>query len=92
MSAYIIVGFTPKHTELLLEYSTKAGATISEFQGEFLVKAEAFPLNGKAHPQYQVIIAFPTKEKAEDWYASPQYQLLIDLRDQSMDANFQLVG
>lgn len=92
MSAYIIVGFTPKNTERLQEYSAKAASTISEFQGEFLVKALAQPLNGKEHPEHQVIIAFPTRKLAEDWYLSPQYQKLIDLRDQGMEANFQLVG
>ena len=92
MSAYIIVGFTPKNTDLLQEYSAKATSTISEFKGEFLVKAITQPLNDKAHPEYQVIIEFPTKEKAKAWYSSPQYQKLINLRDQGMDANFQLVG
>lgn len=92
MSAYIIVGFTPKNIELLQEYSAKAASTISDFQGEFLVKAKSQPLNGKVHPEYQVIITFPTKEKAMGWYSSSQYQSLISLRDQGMDANFQLVG
>ena len=92
MSAYIIVGFTPKNTELLQEYSAKAASTISEFQGEFLVKSVAQPLNGKTHPEYQAIIAFPARAQAEEWYLSPQYQKLIDLRDQGMEANFQLVG
>jgi len=92
MPAYIIVGFTPKNTELLQEYSAKAASTISAFEGEFLVKGKALPLNGKPHPEYQVIIAFPEKQKAEAWYASPHYQQLISLRDQGMEANFQLVG
>ncbi len=92
MSAYIIVGFTPKDTELLQEYSAKAASTISEFQGEFLAKSITQPLNGKAHPEYQAIISFPARKQAEEWYSSPQYQKLINLRDQGMEANFQLIG
>lgn len=92
MSAYIIVGFTPKNRDLLKEYSAKAAPTLSKYQGEFLVKAPVQPLNGKSHPEYQLIIAFPSKILAESWYFSPHYQKLIDLRDQGMEANFQLVA
>ncbi|MEC8523169.1 MAG: DUF1330 domain-containing protein [Pseudomonadota bacterium] len=92
MTAYIIVGFTPKDMELLQEYSAKAASTISEFQGEFLAKSISQPMNSKEHPEYQAIISFPTKEKAEGWYLSSQYQGLVSLRDQAMESNFQLVG
>ncbi len=92
MTAYVIVGFTPKNKELIQEYGAKAAPTIAQFQGEFLAKGISQPLNGKSDYENQVIIAFPTKAFAEDWYSSPQYQALIDLRDQGMDANFQLIG
>lgn len=92
MSAYIIVEFTPKNAEMLQDYSAKAAPTLLAFKGEFLAKAKPQPLNGKAHAEYQVIIAFPSKIQAEEWYASPQYQALIDLREKAMDANFQLIG
>ncbi|MGH1472112.1 MAG: DUF1330 domain-containing protein [Cellvibrionaceae bacterium] len=92
MAAYVIVGFTPKNKELMQEYGAKAASTIAKFKGEFLAKGIAKPLNGKTDYDNQVIIAFPTKAFAEDWYNSPQYQALIDLRDQGMEANFQLIG
>lgn len=92
MPAYITVDFTPKNTDLLKEYSAKAAPTIAEFQGEFLVKGPSQALNGSSDYQNQVIIVFPSRELAENWYSSPQYQALLDLRDQGMSSNFQLVG
>jgi uncharacterized protein (DUF1330 family) len=92
MSAYIIVGFTPKNTELLQEYGTSAAQTIVKYKGEFLVKGPTQDLQGKYPFKNQVIIAFPTRELAESWYSSPEYQAIIPLREQGMEAHFQLVG
>jgi uncharacterized protein (DUF1330 family) len=92
MSAYIIVGFTPKNTELLQEYGTTAAQTIVKYKGEFLVKGPPQDLQGKYPFKNQVIIAFPTRELAESWYISPEYQAIIPLREQGMEAHFQLVG
>jgi len=92
MTAYITASFTPKNPERLKEYNAKAASNIAPFKGEFLVKALSQSLDGKTSHQYQVIITFPTKELAENWYYSPEYQGLIELREQGMDSHFQLVG
>jgi uncharacterized protein (DUF1330 family) len=92
MSAYIIVGFTPKNTEQLQEYGASAAPTVANYQGEFLVKGPTQDLQGKYRFKNQVIIAFPTRELAESWYNSPEYQAIIPLRQQGMEADFQIVG
>lgn len=92
MAAYIIVGFTPLDKELIKNYSAKAASTIAKFEGEFLAKSLVQSLSGVSSYEYQAIIAFPSKIKAESWYNSVEYQGLIDLRDRAMNSNFQLVG
>jgi uncharacterized protein (DUF1330 family) len=92
MSAYVIVGFTPKNTELLQEYGASAVPAIAKYKGEILVNGPTQDLQGKYPFKNQVIIAFPTRELAESWYSSPEYQAIIPLREQGMEAHFQLVG
>ncbi len=92
MSAYVIVGLNPKNAEKLQAYSAAAGPTIAQYQGEFLVKGPSQQLFGESNYKMQVIIVFPTHSLAETWYNSAEYQALIPLREQAMDAHFQLVG
>ena len=97
MPAYITAEFTPKNKEMLQSYSAKAAYTIAPFDGEFLVNAPIETLgkkgnDGKTHYQYKAIIVFPSKELAQNWFSSPEYQSLIEIRDQAMDSNFSLIG
>ncbi len=92
MSAFIVVDLTPADAEKLQEYGAAAAATIAQHDGEFIVKGAIEPLNGGNHRQTKVIIQFPDREAALNWYQSDEYQALIPLRDQGMDATFHLVG
>ena len=92
MTAYVIVGLTPKDPEKLKEYSAKAAPTIAKHKGEFIVKGTPTSLFGTYDYAMQVIIVFPSRELAETWYTSPEYQALIPVRNEGMDASFQLVG
>ena len=92
MIAYVTAEFTPKDKEMLQTYSAQAASTIAEFQGEFLVKAPIQSLSGKVSYEYKAIIAFPSKELAEGWFNSEQYQRLISARDKGMDSKFLLLA
>lgn len=92
MSAYIVVGFTPKDTEKLQQYGASVPATLAAYEGELLAKGPVDQLHGENPFSAQVIIAFPSKEKASGWYQSAEYQALIPLRNQGMNAQFQLIG
>ncbi|GAB1264052.1 DUF1330 domain-containing protein [Aurantivibrio infirmus] len=92
MTAYVTVEFTIKNKEMLQSYSAKAASTIAEFGGEFLVKAPIRSLGGVANYENKAIVAFPTKERAENWFHSPQYQNLIDIRNQGMESSFLLIA
>ena len=73
-------------------YGDGSNILIGKYQGEFLVKGPTQDLQGKYPFKNQVIIAFPTRELAKSWYSSPEYQAIIPLREQGMEAHFQLVG
>lgn len=92
MTAYIVVDLTPTDTEKLQAYSTKAAETLVEFGGEFIAKGPVTALNGNAPHPTKVIIAFPSKDKAQNWYQSDAYQDIVPLRDAGMNSQFHLIG
>lgn len=92
MTSLIVVDLTPKDAEKLARYSTAAAQTLIPFNGEFLVKGPIESLHGESVFSMKVIIQFPTKQNALDWYNSPDYQAIIPLRSEGMDSQFHLVG
>lgn len=92
MTAYIIIGFTPKNPEKLQQYAASVPPTLARHSGEIVVKGPVESLHGDAGYQMQVIVAFPSKEDATRWYNSRDYQALIPVRDAGMDSQFQLIG
>lgn len=92
MSAYIIVGLNPTNAEKLQQYSAAVPATLIKYQGEFLAKGPGEVLSGEAGRKVQVILNFPSRTLAYDWYHSEEYQALIPTRDAGMDADFKLLG
>ncbi len=92
MSAYITVGFTPKDKESLQQYAESVPATLIKYSGELIVKGPVEPLHGESSFQMQVILRFPTKEEASNWYYSAEYQSLVDTRNAGMDSQFMLIG
>ncbi len=92
MPAYIIVGLTPTDTDKLQQYGASVPSTLAKFSGEILVKGPTENLHGNFAHKVQVIITFPSRQNAVDWYNSDDYQALIPTRDQGMVSQFQLIG
>jgi len=92
MSAFIIVGFTPKDTDKLQQYGASVPPTLAKYSGEILTKGPVEKLHGDFAHKIQVVIAFPSREKALGWYHSDDYQALIPTRNEGMDSQFQLIG
>lgn len=91
-SAYIMVGFNPTNQDKLQEYAAQVPATLARFDGEVLAKGPADQLHGEAEHQVQVLLSFPSRQQAHDWYHSDDYQALIPTRNAAMDASFKLLG
>jgi uncharacterized protein (DUF1330 family) len=92
MSALVIVDLTPTDTEKLGAYSAKAGETLKPYGGEFLAKGPIECLHGDTSFTTKVVIQFPDRDSAVNWYNSDAYQAIIPLRGQGMDCQFHLVG
>jgi uncharacterized protein (DUF1330 family) len=92
VSAYIIVGITPKDIEKLQQYSANVAATLAKFSGEVLIKGKVEQLHGEFEHQVQLILEFPTRDDAYNWYHSDEYQALLPVRDQGMSSQFQLIS
>ncbi len=92
MNAYITVDLTPTDTDQLSTYSALAAATLVPFGGEFIAKGPIHSLHGSTNFQTKVLIQFPDRESAENWYHSEEYQKLIPTRDRGMESQFHLLG
>jgi len=92
MAAYIIVGFSPKDVEKLQQYGASVQSTLAKFSGEVLIKGPVEQLHGEFDHKIQVILEFPSRDHAHNWYNSKEYQALISTRDQGMDSQFQLIN
>ncbi len=92
MSTLIIVDLTPTDKERLSAYSALAAESLIAYSGEFIAKGPIEALHGEAPYSTKVVIQFPDRESAENWYRSEAYQAIIPIRDQGMNSQFHLVG
>ena len=92
MTTLVLVKLNPINAEKMASYSAQAADTVSAFGGEFLTKGTLAPLHGETAYSKSAVIAFPTAERAVAWYNSPEYQDLIELRDEAMDSQFLVIS
>jgi uncharacterized protein (DUF1330 family) len=92
MKAFVIATETAKNEAMFAEYRKAVPATIEAFGGKFIVRGGDLKLlEGEwPHPRL-VIIEFPSREAAEGWYRSPEYQKIIGLRRNSTVGNLVIV-
>lgn len=76
----------------LKQYGASVPPILAKYSGEILAKGPSITLHGDDRHEVQVIIQFPDKEAANNWYQSEEYQALIPVRNEGMDAEFKLVG
>jgi uncharacterized protein (DUF1330 family) len=84
MSAYLIATETIHDEAMFAEYRKAVVATLAAFGGRFVARGGTFTVLEGAwrHPR-TVIIEFPTREAAQGWYDSSDYQKVIGLRHKS---------
>ena len=81
MAGYVIAQINLKNKEGYKEYVDKVPAIIKNFGGKYLVKAGEFKsIEGKWDFTRNVVIKFPSYEKALEWYNSDEYNQIKNLR------------
>jgi uncharacterized protein (DUF1330 family) len=92
VKAYAIVVEDIKDQEMFASYRTKVMATLETFGGRFLVRGgKATTLEGAWPRARTVVIEFPSRERAEAWYRSPEYQAILPLRAKAGEADFIII-
>ena len=92
MSGYVIAQIDLKSKEGYKEYANKVPDTVKNFGGEYLVRAGEFiSLEGVWNFKRNVIIKFPSYEKALEWYNSDEYSKIKNLRLNNTEGNLIII-
>jgi uncharacterized protein (DUF1330 family) len=75
------------------EYCSKVPAVVERFGGRYLAR-DMCPhcVAGDWSPSKVVIIEFPSRERFEAWWSSPEYRTVAPLRERSAKVNAVLVN
>jgi uncharacterized protein (DUF1330 family) len=74
MPAYIVVEVSISDHEDYEEYKRLTPASIAAYDGRFIVRTtKTEPIEGGWQPERFVILEFPSKERAKEWWNSTEY-------------------
>lgn len=92
MTAYVIVDVEVLDPDAYREYTSAVPAIVAQFGGRFIVRGGPYEtLEGDWRPQRIVVLAFPDRERATAWHASPEYQAILPIRWRHARTNFLTV-
>ena len=92
MKAYVIALETVHDEAMFAEYRKHVAGTVAAFGGQFIARGGKFTvLEGQWPHSRTVIIEFPTRESAEGWYRSAEYQKIIGLRLKSTNGSLVIL-
>ena len=75
----------------IVEYLERIDATLAPYDGHFIVHGgEPEVLEGQ-NPGTLIVIEFPDRSRASDWYASDAYQQILPLRTENTVSNAFLI-
>jgi len=86
MEAYVVGYMTIKNPTQWKEYRDKVPSTLEPYGGEVILRGRrAAVLAGEHQHSALVVMRFPSKDAASQWYGSAAYQALIPIRDGAAD-------
>lgn len=92
MSAYIIAQATVTDPQQYETYKKLAQAAVEKYGGRYIVRGGAtYLLEGDWHPPRLVILEFESAERAQAFYASPEYQAAKSSRQGAASMNMLAV-
>ena len=93
MRGYMIFEIDVTDTAAWAEYRKVAGPVMTAAGGRFLLASERIePLEGGWAPASLSVVEFPSFQAAHDFYHSPTYQRLAELRKRASIGRGVLVG
>ncbi len=92
MAVYIVVNVQITDPARYAEYREKAPATIARYGGRYLARGgKVDVLEGDWNPQRLVILEFESMEQFKEWYDSPEYAPLKQLRREASVTEYVVV-
>lgn len=92
MPAYILVEIEIHNPELYEEYKQLTPASISEYQGRFIVRGgKTKILEGSYENKRRVILEFPSFQIAASWWCSEDYTKARKIREKAATTNMILL-
>src|SRR2546423_15688371 len=92
MAAYVIVEIEIHDSVAYEEYKKLTPASIAAYDGKFIIRgAKTEPLEGNWEPQRIVVLEFPSKERAKEWWASKEYAPANAIRQRASKTKMLLV-
>ncbi|MGW4502639.1 DUF1330 domain-containing protein [Micromonospora sp. NPDC004336] len=93
MTAYVIAHLRDPeemHPEVL-EYMERIQSTMDPFGGRFVVHGGPVDVREGTWPGSVVMLEFPSRESARDWYESDAYQAILPLRANHLEGEVIIV-
>ncbi|HKA04767.1 MAG TPA: DUF1330 domain-containing protein [Acidimicrobiales bacterium] len=75
----------------IVEYLERIDATLAPFDGHFIIHGGRPEMLEGTSPGTLIVIEFPDREAAEQWYASNAYQAILPLRAENSVSNIFLI-
>lgn len=92
MSAYVIGDVEVTNPEGYQEYSPQVPATVEKYGGKYLVRGGAVEtVEGSWMPNRMVVLEFASMERAREWYNSPEYAEIREIRFRNANSNVVFV-
>jgi len=76
----------------IVEYLERIDETLAQYDGHFIVHGGASEMLEGADPGVLIVIEFPDRSHARDWYASAAYQEILPLRTENSTSTVFVVG
>jgi uncharacterized protein (DUF1330 family) len=93
MSAFVLVEVNIQDPVVYEEYKKLTPGSVVAYGGKFVIRGNPVQvMEGEWKYDRLVMLEFPSKEIALEWYNSKEYQRAKKIRENAASANFFIVG
>jgi uncharacterized protein (DUF1330 family) len=84
MPVYLIIDIAIIDPDVYGEFVERVSAVVEQYGGRYLARSgEVSTMVGDWQPERNVLIEFEGVEQVQEFFASPEYQHLVSLRERS---------